>query len=665
VIPFDSLCTGHADQTGSSTIKVVKNSTTGVCVMAENEAAKVMDWIFPQQVCSFKNPLLSASDLKGNATITAPLNDGRLNILAQFTEGRAYLQATAGYTPKQAQILVGWAANLLSAPDNAGDHRAYAPCFGFPNSQNPYAAIMSVLQNQVQKRYVEPTLRKGADLMSEGFDGMTNALSQWVVVQTLAADTPAAVAVNSAVNSIQQAVNATSAGRSSAIDAASAGVDFVNATKYLAQLQNSKAAQNLIETATAAVNVTLETMHSATQAANIAIGAAASASAAAKTAAQTAVAQIAAGDPAAAAAIAAAGALSVSDSLVRGAADAGALALSTVADLVGKTVAQILGIVGGEILDVILSDVDIVIPDGPSMQSRGVATHEYGHFVLCDMMYHTDPQKFSSAWTDTLATTVGKQILKLDMSGDANAYINEAWADSFAAQVAGGTNYFGPVQSFRTKLSDGSWRDKMNWCSGQRSLEDNFGGSGVIGGTAVPKLATSDSGWDGYSLQIARVASILHDAFDGNNSDGVSDVPDNCNEWESTSSNGTTQVVADPTSQLNTIGSGQLLTLLSPPVPEEVVSLPGSARKTIVANWLGLEGSNAVLEESTFFQGLSKTMTDAGFGPCDVCRVYLLHQGNDTCPSYAPQGGSYCGVTCPSGDQVDSTSGVCIPIPIP
>jgi hypothetical protein len=202
----------------------------------------------------------------------------------------------------------------------------------------------------------------------------------------------------------------------------------------------------------------------------------------------------------------------------------------------------------------------------------------------------------------------------------------------------------------------------MNWCSGQRSIEDNFGGSGVVGGTTVPKLSTSDSSWDGYTLQIARVASILHDAFDGNYSDGVSDVPDNCNEWASTHSGGTWQVVFDPTSFLNTIGAGQLLTLLSPPVPEEVVSLPGSARKKIVENWLALEGSDAVLEESTFFQGLSKTMTDAGYGPCDVCRVYLLHQGNDTCPSYAPQGGNYCGVTCPSGDEVEYTSGNCIPV---
>jgi len=254
-----------------------------------------------------------------------------------------------------------------------------------------------------------------------------------------------------------------------------------------------------------------------------------------------------------------------------------------------------------------------------------------------------------------MLTTVGKQILKLDMSNDADAYINEAWADFFAAQVAGGTNYFHPEASFGTGTS--TWHDKMNWCNGTRSVEDNFGGSGLIAGTSVQKLQTDVSSWDGYTKQIARVASILHDAFDGNSMADSStvDVPGNCGAWAKSASG---QVDSNGSTHLNQINPAQVLTLFNPPVPEEGVALPGSALPKVVRNWLALEGANALLEEDTFFQGLSQTMTDAGYSACDVCRVYLLHQANDQCPSYSPQG-NFCGMTCPLGEYVDPTNGTC------
>src|SRR4029079_4467671 len=107
-IPFDSLSTGTSNAAGVATIKVVKSSTTGICVRLENQAGEIDDWVSTEEACSFKNPILSASDLTGPRTITVPLAGDLVNDLAQITESYTYLHDVMQYTPKKLNVLTGF-----------------------------------------------------------------------------------------------------------------------------------------------------------------------------------------------------------------------------------------------------------------------------------------------------------------------------------------------------------------------------------------------------------------------------------------------------------------------------------------------------------------------------------------------------------------------------
>ncbi len=87
--------------------------------------------------------------------------------------------------------------------------------------------------------------------------------------------------------------------------------------------------------------------------------------------------------------------------------------------------------------------VDIVIPDDVengidnTWDSRGVPTHEYGHYVFCDFL----------GVGNITTTYMGAILSRIDNGGQPGpnnhaGYINEAFADLITSQVAGGTNYF-------------------------------------------------------------------------------------------------------------------------------------------------------------------------------------------------------------------------------
>jgi hypothetical protein len=335
----------------------------------------------------------------------------------------------------------------------------------------------------------------------------------------------------------------------------------------------------------------------------------------------------AAGDTSAAATVlAAATASRAAASLVQATGEILARGTTIGLELVGLTSGQLIGEVVTDIFDTVLADVDLVIPSGPSRQSRGVVTHEYGHFVLCDMMYRTSPFKFGSAWTKTIADTVAKQALKLDRTNDENAFINEAFADFFGGQVAGGVNYFAPIGSDSSPV----WHDPMNWCgpmpsSGQpkRCLEDNFG-AGVSPLTLIPGSTEakqiSSNNVDPFNNQVARVATILHDAFDGHPNNPAQNLPGNGGAWTFNGS-----LFAEHVTPIDSLDQPGVL-------HEESINLEGTGLFMTVQAWLDQEPPLAQLREPTFLGGLTRVMRMAGFSRDEICRLYILHQPNDICP---------------------------------
>ncbi len=234
-----------------------------------------------------------------------------------------------------------------------------------------------------------------------------------------------------------------------------------------------------------------------------------------------------------------------------------------------------------------LYSVDIVLPTDDD-QTRGVPTHEYGHAVMCAMLAKQD-DKFQTAWTDVILST-------LNQSAECEpCYIAEAFADFITSQVIGGTNYFGGI--------DAVVAGPMNyWNPSRDSLEQDFQGS------------TTD-----FELQIARVVSILHDAFDGWS---WPEDPNDGSHWEwSSLDNHFNHVLG------NRSDTG-----------DETIALEGHELFEIFDYW---NKRGSLITEDTFLGGLADLLYDRGYDESQVCGLFISHSPTGTpCPDYAANTGT-------------------------
>ncbi len=224
---------------------------------------------------------------------------------------------------------------------------------------------------------------------------------------------------------------------------------------------------------------------------------------------------------------------------------------------------------------------DIVFPAATSggleaQTSRGVPTHEYGHFALCNLMTSVGPWVLSEAYTDCMIEALTQNL------GEASV-LNEAFADFFTAQVAGGTNYFTPPGA---RASQG-----IKYCDAT-AVRPCMDGNG--------HLHNGD-----YNDNIQRVATMLHDAFDGQASGG--DVPGNADVW--------VQATSPWTCASTGIGDKS----------DEPVAMPAAQMLSMLAHWTQ---RSSTLTEDSFLAGVADAMSDSGYTWCDRCQLFALHDQN-------------------------------------
>lgn len=229
--------------------------------------------------------------------------------------------------------------------------------------------------------------------------------------------------------------------------------------------------------------------------------------------------------------------------------------------------------------------VDMFYPDSEALRSRGVPTHEYGHFAMCSMLYDASAFRITTAWTSAVVDRIGSGADPGPIAS--KAYDIEAFADFFAGQVAGGTNYFeaGPLASI----------GPMYYCDvndpGDKEHDDC--------------LDRNYSEEDTFRHQIARVATTLHDAFDGDRYDSsFVNRPGNGNVWT--------------TSPIGTYVFGGASR--NGDAHDEQVLLPGAALRTFVGKLDDLNGTK-------FMSSLAETIRENGYDWCQTCRVFSLHAG--------------------------------------
>jgi hypothetical protein len=198
---------------------------------------------------------------------------------------------------------------------------------------------------------------------------------------------------------------------------------------------------------------------------------------------------------------------------------------------------------------------------------------------MCSLLGRQGADAFQLAWTDVIFATSDQENPENDTS-----YLNEAFADFLASQVVGGTNYFGPTSDFFSSES-------MDYCdAGSLCLEENFSAAAT------------------YRNGVARAATLLHDAFDGPNSQ-----PNDGSHWRELG--GAAVYVGGEDSNR----------------ADEDVELPASDLRRLFGYW---DARGTLLNEDNFLGGLADLARARGYREIEVCRLFALHEPSGRCPAY-------------------------------
>jgi hypothetical protein len=297
---------------------------------------------------------------------------------------------------------------------------------------------------------------------------------------------------------------------------------------------------------------------------------------------------------------------------------------TTLAALLPSVIFETIG--PGVLLSV--GDADIVIPHlgDPPANSRGVPTHEYGHFVMCDLMHATNTAKFYETWANVIVNIIAPDRGAADPDPNNDTlYGLEAFADFFTLQLVGGTNYF--------TLPGARWGGSISYCPiapatcpardpfcapecggapgcGQDCAEDNVGSP--PGATSDYAISATPSDHELFVRNIARIVTIFHDAFDG-----VHGFPP------------AGRLNPNPAAAFPRDGS-----IFGSPVraftdaSDEPIALPGSG----LVDFFGhLYDQWATISEPNFLNALALTMFGHGYDANEVCDFFAIHALTGDC----------------------------------
>ncbi len=300
----------------------------------------------------------------------------------------------------------------------------------------------------------------------------------------------------------------------------------------------------------------------------------------------------------------------------------------------------------------IVSNIDTIVPDSSASEEREVGSHEYGHFLICNLIHDIDPNGVDRIVNDSVSAWADSEITSGFATGNDYTfpirYVNEAWADFISGQVTGIANY--------TWLTGGGAQPggarPNNVCSigGNPCFDFNYD-------TALTDLKSTEQNND--PSNIARIAGMLHDAFDGQGANGglkakdqvtvggmltnvSNDIPNNADPWTVDTGNSTLYDYTpipwgnfDSTLTLAGAGpdGGAGLTH-----PFETVALSGQAIQDVAHGFAVFRSPPAqgldYLTDISVMQSLAQAMVAQNLNWCQMCPVFALHSpGRPATPS--------------------------------
>jgi hypothetical protein len=580
-------------------IRVVRHlDGARLCFVNDNGAGRIIPGLVPITTC-----LDSSANINVNGPYLRHVSSKHMNMMAQMTDVHRYLHDVGAGDTKKAEVITGLPANAIGVLNG---NRPFAPCFAF-SWMNDVATFMTVLgfvaADQLNQ-LMDPAIRAAANGMLRGVDtaitNLNNAAADAATVVAQTANTQLQQLAQDTSNAITNAINASQEARRQATLLAQAADDYANAVDTAARFRadNHPAAQAAADMAQRAADEL-----------NVRVAAAQAALIAAETAAAVArsfVDQLAAALPSNPQI---ADAVNRMRQLVNGATEQFTRIASTAVDVAIKVkdvlvtgqivwITTAIGRTIGEYFEM-LAGGDIIFPEGTdneNMRSRGVITHEYGHYTLCNLLNSISPSKFAAVYDEAAAAG----LLTGQSPNATGAVMNEAFADFITSQVAGGTNY--AVWPNSVDVGQGNPDPNMSYCLASNSdcIEHNF----------------TNADADDFEEKVRRNISLFSDAFDGGPG-AVADSPGNANPWLATS----------PITQSPTPG---------PAADDEAIKLNGAGLRSWIRFAMDRGGAIPVLREDNVFGGLNDAMVACG-NWCARCELFRNHTvdaptGLPTCP---------------------------------
>lgn len=278
------------------------------------------------------------------------------------------------------------------------------------------------------------------------------------------------------------------------------------------------------------------------------------------------------------------------------------------------------------LLTPITLNTDIFVPSAVVFGKREIGSHEYGHYTLCNLLESRDTDALNRLFTDILTHLIHlipptRFHPRADQSYP-TIYVNEAIADFFSGQVTGIANY-GWVQN-----QPGASLRPNSVCALPNSVvtgmqqacyDANFSKTAFTSSTS-DKLSEVDD--------IARISSMIHDAFDGHGQKGAN-VPTDADDWTFSlddSGNPYYSITSTPWGDFDSTKDN---------LPLETVHLDGSGVEAF-GKAIAAFASLAVpyMEDHTVYEALATAMQAGGYNWCQICTVLALHSpvnnSNDT-----------------------------------
>ncbi len=237
----------------------------------------------------------------------------------------------------------------------------------------------------------------------------------------------------------------------------------------------------------------------------------------------------------------------------------------------------------------VLAGNDVYFPPKDSNTTRGVISHEYGHYALCALSEETNGKVLAAA-TKTFDSWTGN----LD-AGNESRVLNEAFADFFAYQVVGGVSYLKFPDSTGSAINSLPGYFTFNYGPPGLDRNRNYSEWIPLQPTNYPTMTPA------AFARLNWAASIWQDLFDGHGK--TRGAPTSGDWWDLDA-------------------SGKLVTsLVADPDQDESVALMGDRLVTFSEKFFDATDASGSYTYEAFEQGVVETMQESGVTWCNQCEL--------------------------------------------